>query len=243
MKKNKHAKIPIVILSIIALFFAIVIIALVSLKIRTSAILDDYSSIFQDSKYSTPVSVDGVEVIKQDISCGYAVIEMFSTWSGKNVTEESLFSDYGKVITSTGEAFCAEMNKQFPEYKTTIHKYMKNTELIDAVYNNLANGIPVPFEWAALYGDEWTLHYSLITGLDIPNDKVVIANPYGYVEEISVEEFLDRTSFEAYKDMPWFLKMGFAIGMFEKNTVFTVESEGSLRAQGRIIAVKVKDNM
>lgn len=26
----------------------------------------------------------------------------------------------------------------------------------------------------------------LITGIDIPNDKILIANPYGYYEEISI---------------------------------------------------------
>ncbi len=39
------------------------------------------------------------------------------------------------------------MNKQFPEYTTTMHKYLSNTELIDKVYNSLSRGIPVPFEW------------------------------------------------------------------------------------------------
>ena len=205
---------------------AVVLIAaglLVSLNVRTKAILNDYSSVYRDEKYSIPVYVDGIDVIKQDVSCGYAVIEMFSAWCGKEITEESLYSAYGKVVTSTGGSFCKEMNKQFPEYTTKIHKYMKNTELVDAVYNNLANGVPVPFEWAALYGDEWSLHYSLIVGMDIPGDKVTVANPYGYYEELSLSEFLDRTSFEAYVDMPLFLKMGFAVGVFEKNTIFTVE--------------------
>ena len=224
MKKGKSRPILLTILIILVSLFVVVTCLFVNVKIRTTAMLDDYSGVFKDDKYSKPVYVDGVEVIKQDISCGYAVIEMFGAWDGKSVTEESLFSEYGKVVTSTGKAFCEEMNKQFPEYKTTIHKYMKNTELIDAVYDNLERGIPVPFEWAALYGNEWTLHYSLVTGMDIPNDKVYIANPYGYNEEISLDEFIDRTSFEAYENMPWFFKMGFAIGMFEKNTIFTVES-------------------
>ncbi|MCR4649837.1 MAG: C39 family peptidase, partial [Lachnospiraceae bacterium] len=153
-------------------------------------------------------------------SCGYAVIEMFGAWSGHDVPEDKLYSEYGRVVTSTGKSFAAEMNKQFPEYETSMHKYMKNSELIDAVYESLENGMPVPIEWAALYGDVWTLHYSLITGMDIPNDKVYIANPYGYNEEISIEEFLLRTSYEAYENMPWFLKMGFAFGIFEKNTIF-----------------------
>ena len=67
------------------------------------------------------------------------------------------------------------------------------------------------------------MHYSLVTGLDIPGNKVTIANPYGYVEEISLDEFLDRTRFDAYEDMPLFLKLGFAFGIFEKNTVFVPE--------------------
>lgn len=197
-------------------------VALGILQIRTNRMMDDYSSVYENEKYQTPVMIDGVNVIKQDVSCGYAVLEMFSSWSGHSVTEKSLYDQYGKVVTSTGNAFCREMNKQFPEYTTTICKYLKNTELIDAVYENLSNGIPVPFEWAALYGDDWTLHYSLIIGADIPADKITVANPYGYYEELTVAELLNRTSFEAYEKMPLFLRLGFAFGIFEKNTIFRV---------------------
>lgn len=59
--------------------------------------------------------------------------------------------------------------------------------------------------------------------MDIPNDKVIIANPYGYYEEISINEFLERTSFKAYSDMPIYLRLAFAVGIFEKNTIFIVE--------------------
>lgn len=218
-----HKKKPlIVILALAGILIISVAAALGILQIRTSAISDDYSSVYGNEKYQTPVLIEGVNVIKQDISCGYAVIEMFSSWSGHSVTEKSLYDQYGKVVTSTGNSFCKEMNKQFPEYRTTICKYLKNTELIDAVYESLSDGIPVPFEWAALYGDEWTLHYSLIIGADITADKITVANPYGYFEEITVAELLDRTSFEAYENMPLFLKLGFAFGIFEKNTVFKV---------------------
>lgn len=207
----------------ISIIICIAIVALGICVIRTRLMQDDYSSIYDNEKYQTPIIIENVEVITQDISCGYAVIEMFSAWNGGDVTEESLYNQYGKVVTSTGNKFCQEMNKQFPEYKTEIHKYLKNTEFIDIMYDSLAAGMPVPFEWAALYGDQWTLHYSLIVGADIPNDKITVANPYGYYEEITVEELLARTSFEAYEDMPLFMKMGFAIGLFEKNTIYSVK--------------------
>ena len=215
-------KIGIALISLLVLCVMPVLVAFGILKIRTVRISTDFSSVYENEKYRSPVSISGIGLVKQEISCGYAVIEMFAKWNGNtDITEQSLFGEYGTIVTSTGNAFDKEMNRQFPEYTTDIHKYLKNTELIDAVYTNLANGVPVPFEWAALYGDEWTLHYSLIVGMDITGDKVTIANPYGYYEEISLSEFLNRTSFEAYENMPWFLKMGFAVGIFEKNTVFT----------------------
>ena len=214
--------IGIIILVLIGLALAVAAGLLIRLKIRTNRILTDHSSIYENEKYKEPVYVDGVDVITLDVSCGYACIEMFSAWNGGDLTEEKLYEEYGRVVTSTGGRFCEEMNKRFPGYTTTMHKYLTNTELIDALYDNLAAGIPVPFEWAAKYGDEWTLHYSLLTGMDIPNNKVTAANPYGYVEEISIDEFLQRTSFEAWENMPLYLKMAFAIGVFEKNTVFTV---------------------
>jgi len=225
--EEKMKKVIRIIIVLVALIFAVVVVLFAKLQIQTSRILTDYSMIYENKKYSTPVYVEGVEVITQDVSCGYACIEMFSAWNGGNLTEGDLYDAYGKIVTSTGDKFCEEMNKRFPEYTTEIHKYLKNADLIDLAYDNLANGVPVPFEWAAKYGDVWTLHYSLLVGIDIPNNKISVANPYGYVEDISVDEFLQRTSFEAYENMPFYFKLAFAIGMFEKNTIFTVSPKSA----------------
>ena len=193
---------------------------------RTNSILDSIDDVYDDPKYEQKVTVEGANYIKQDVSCGYAVIEMFAKWTGNNdITEKSLYDKYDKVVTSTGKKFEEEMNKQFPEYKTTMYKYLKNTELIDKVYTSLSNGIPVPVEWAAKLEGEWTLHYSLVTAMDIPNDKVTILNPYGYEENISLDEFVDRTSFYSYSNMPIYLRLGFAFGIFEKNTIYIIEKK------------------
>lgn len=190
---------------------------------KTADILDDYSNVYTDEKYTEPLYIDNVELIKQDISCGYAVIEMFSNWAGGTITEESLFDEYGKVVTSTGKSFEKEMKKRFPEFKITMYPYLSNTEMIDKIYDTLKTGIPVPFEWAAKYNDIWTLHYSLITGIDVPNDKIAILNPYGYEEVLTLKELVDRTSFKAYETMPIYLKLAFAFGVFERNTIFVPE--------------------
>ena len=217
-------RIIIIIVIIIILLLASIVTALVILNNRTKGILDDYTKIYPNTKYKNAVLIENIEPIKQEISCGYAVIEMFAKWNGnEEITEKSMYDKYGKVVTQTGKAFEEEMNKQFKNYKTTMYKYLKNTELIDKVYTSLKNGMPVPFEWAAKHENEWTLHYSLIIGLDVQKDVITIANPYGYIEEISIKEFLNRTSFEAYENMPIFLKLGFAFGIFEKNAIFIIE--------------------
>ena len=223
MKSRALKVIVIAIAAILGVLVVIAIAGLSLLQVRTASLHDDWQSVRQDAQLAVPVQVEGVEVITQDVSCGYAVIEMFSAWDGGDVTEESLYDEYGKVVTSTGQSFCDEMNKQFPNYKTTMRKNLTDTELLRAVHSSLEAGVPVPLEWAAKSGDEWTLHYSIVTGMDLEGDKVTVANPYGYVEELPVGEFLSRTSFESYEDMPLFLKLGFAFGIFEQNTVFVPE--------------------
>ena len=231
---NKKKRLALTIFGIpVILTTVFVISSFVRFKILSNQINDDFSSCFQDEKYKNPVSVENVECITQDVSCGYAVIEMFSKWDGGNITEEELYDEYKKVVTSTGKSFCEEMNKRFPEYNTGMYKYLTNSEMIDSIYDSLYEGVPVPIEWAAKKDGEWTLHYSLVTGMDIPNNTVTVANPYGYYESISLDEFLERTRFDAYEKMPVFLKAGFVFGIFEKNAIFIARDKRS--AQDEIV--------
>ena len=98
---------------------------------------------------------------------------------------------------------------------------MKNDVLLKEIHSSLSSGNPAALEWAAKDdNNEWTLHFSLVCGLDLSSDLVTVYNPYGYIENISVDIFISRTTFEAYTNMPLFLSFGFAFGAFEKNTIF-----------------------
>ena len=126
--------VKVILISLISLIIALSLItgiAFTVLAIKTDRIDDDYSFVYSSEKYSSAVKAENVEVITQNVSCGYAVIQMFSAWNGGNITEESLYAEYGKVVTSTGKSFCKEFNKQFPQYETKMYKYLKNSELID----------------------------------------------------------------------------------------------------------------
>ncbi len=186
---------------------------------------DDISVVYQNPQYQDPVRVEGVAVITQKVSCGYACIEMLSRWAGSPITEDELFEQNGgTIVTATEQGFCKELNLRLPQFTAAMQANLKNTQFIDEAYDSLVAGKPVPFQFAALYrsGDTavWTLHYAIITGMDIPNDKITICNPYGYEETYTVKDFLKATRYESYENMEFYFKLAFAAGYFHKNTLY-----------------------
>ena len=191
---------------------------LFQLNRKSQALETDVQSLAQI--YTQPLSAGPGEPITQQVSCGYAVIQMVSQWAGSPVTEAELEQAYKKVVTSSADGFCREMNKQVPAYETRQLTWLTDFQLLEAVCQSLEAGIPVPIQWAAQYEGQWTLHYSLVTGADLQNDRITVLNPYGLTETLTRQEFLDRTSFRAYEPMPLWLKLAFALDVFQKNTLF-----------------------
>lgn len=188
---------------------------------------DDYSHLFLDSEYSQKVEVSGIQVFTQQVSCGYAILQILAQWQGMNLTEDDLFKmNNNKVSTSIGNGFEQEITKQFPQWNVTRLVNCSNTALLEKVYNSLKQGFPVPFEWAAqdTLGN-WTLHFSLITALDFKNDVVQIANPYGYMQEISIQELIKATRYESYENMEWYFETGFNVGLFNQNTIYLIQKK------------------
>lgn len=191
------------------------------LGIRTASLKTDYSYLKDSHIYSQKVEVSGLELVEQHISCGYASIEMVSSYYGQKITEDELSQkNKGRITTSSSKGFLKEINKSIEGKSFVKHEYLKHDILLKEICISLKDKNPVIVEWAAKYENVWTLHYSVVTSLDISNDNVTIYNPYGYIENIGVDEFINRTSFKAYEKMPGFLNFGFAYGAFDKNTIF-----------------------
>lgn len=221
MKQKKTKRTILIILcSLLAVTSIVLGGAFTILAIRTASLDSDYSYLKNDEHYSKKVEVEGLELVTQHVSCGYATIEMLSSFYGNKVSEDDLDARNGAISTSSSNGFLKEINKSIPDQKYALHSYMKNDILLKEIHISLKANNPVAIEWAAKYEDEWTLHFSIISGLDIANDNVEVYNPYGYIENITINELLQRTSFKAYKNMPLFLNFGFAFGAFDKNAIF-----------------------
>ena len=218
---KKKSKIILISSIIITSLSLAVLIPFIILGIRTSSIKNDYSYLSEDEHYSLKIEDTGIDLVTQKISCGYATIEMMSTYYGNKVSEEELSTrNNGQITTASSDGFLKEINKSIST-KTFVKKsYLKNDALLKTIHDSLSNNNPVAIEWAAKYEGEWTLHFSLITGIDIGGDNITIYNPYGYIETIVIKDFISRSTFEAYQQMPLFLNFGFAFGAFEKNTIF-----------------------
>ena len=218
---KKKAKVTIIVVS--ALVGALVLTASIPLiidAVKTNNLNADYSYLRNDAKYKDKVEVTGLELVTQHVSCGYATIEMISSFYGNKVTEDDLDARNSAVSTQTSQGFLDEINKSIPEHKFAEHSYLKHDALLKEVHDAIKDNKPVALEWAAKYENEWTLHFSVVSAIDLANDKVTIHNPYGYIENIEVKEFVDRTSFKAYSNMPLFYNYAFAFGLFDKNTIF-----------------------
>ena len=212
----KKRIILIICLSFVALLTLGVAIPFSIYGIRSAAIDNSYSYLLKENKL-TDKKID-VPLVKQDISCGYAIIEMLSTFYGNTVTEEQLSDkNKGAISTSTTSGFVEEINRTIENANYAAKEYLENDDLLVTINKSLLNDKPVAVEWAAKLDDEWTLHWSIVTGMD--QEHVYINNPYGYKEEISFEEFISRTTFKAFENMHLGYHFGFAFGLFSKNTI------------------------
>lgn len=191
--------------------------------IRSANLQSDYSYLREDPSYSSKASVTGIELVQQQVSCGYATIEMMSAFYGDRVSEAELDARNSSVSTSSSQGFLKEVSRCIPSHSFAFRSYLKSDDLLKEIHGSLTRNHPVAIEWAAPYEGEWTLHFSLVSSLDIASGLVTVYNPYGFIEEIGIEEFLQRTSFEAYANMPLFLSFGFAYGAFDKNAIFYAE--------------------
>ena len=219
MKKTKKI-IIIAISSIVGALALAVAIPFIVLGVRTSSLKADYEYLRSDVSYNDKVEITGIELVIQHVSCGYATIEMMSSYYGNKVTEDELDARNRSVSTSSSNGFLKEISKCIPNKSFVMRPYLKHDALLKEIHDSIKSNNPVAIEWAAKYEGEWTLHFSVISGLDLSNDNITIYNPYGYIENITINDFISRSSFEAYSSIPLFLNFGFAYGAFHKNTIF-----------------------
>ena len=161
------------------------------------SINDDVSSLIKSEKFNNPVKIKNENI--PEININKTEI--------KNITSGRLYN---------------EIKNRFPEYKITYYKNIKNSELIEKIYDSLSDNMPAICAFAV----DNEVDYCVVTEMDIPEDKITIKTPSGYTETYTIQDFLCAARFENYENMEFYLKLRFAVGLFTKNTVYILEKPG-----------------
>lgn len=214
---KKRRLILIIVSSILFIIVLAITIPFIVLGVKQNNMYKDYNYLFEENKIKEH-KIENVPLIKQDISCGYAIIEMMSLYYGNEITEKELYEKNNQsVSTQTTKGFVDEINHSISNLNYVSYEYLSSDELLLKINESICKDLLVAVEFAAKFEDEWTLHWAIVTGMD--NEKIYINNPYGYKEEITYTEFISRTTFDAFENMPFFFHFGFAFGLFSKNTI------------------------
>lgn len=122
---------------VLGLIVLITVIPFIILSIKTNKIKVDYEYLKLDVNYQDKVEVEGIELVTQKVSCGYASIEMISTYYGSKVSEEDLDSKNKSISTSSTKGFLKEINSSIATKTFIKLEYLKNDTLIKEIYESL----------------------------------------------------------------------------------------------------------
>lgn len=208
----------------IALVLAVAIVPLVlGMWHSVAAMKDDYATALSDGNYSTPVTVEGVEPIEAHVSGKHAAIEMFSAWSGGDVTEDELNDRYlSRLPRFSNFGLQYLMNRWCPRYVAHRVWYASDSFLLKTIYEGLERGIPVPIEWSVKSDGAWHKEYALVTAMDVEGDSLTLANTEGRIETLGFAEFLGRMNGDAYAESSLRFFLAWLGGDYTRNTVYRV---------------------
>lgn len=108
-------------------------------------------------------------------------------------------------------------------YRVRHRVNLSEAEFLEQVAVQLRQGLPVPIYFSTL--NPWNepnydTHYSVIIGLRAQAKTVVIANAYGYLEELPLTDLLSATNFANFRGMPLDFRLGLFFGVINQNNLF-----------------------
>ena len=144
------------------------------------------------------IELDNISVKKQPdaITCGITAVTVMSNYYNNTDYEAN---DLTAKYNSKGTTDVAELlRKELPEKTVVFKSNGINEEMLRDIHASLSNGNPVVVCFGAPnpYNEpNYDSHGSVVYGINLDSETVTIANSYGYKEEISLVDFLNRMSF------------------------------------------------
>ena len=181
---------------------------------------DNTQTLMRKAKYNNPARLRGLNLQPGEFT-GYGSIELLAHYFklGEPLPEK----DKERL---NNRDFRAELQKVFPDYNIAQYSNLRNTELLDLMYDSLAAGNPAIIFHAAEQPDEenFEMRYSVVIGVNLPNNQIILLDPYGVAERYTIEAFIKSARFGNY-EVTLYERLLFAFRIYSKNTVYIISME------------------
>ncbi len=175
------------------------------------------------------IALDGFLIKAQpdSFSCGITTVTNLSNYVNKtNYDVQDLIDKYASSKgSSSDEDMTGWLQGELPGRTISYKTNVTNAEMIRDIHASLKNNNPVVVCFGAPnpYNEPYyDFHASVVYGMNLDVETITIANSYGYSEEISLVEFLNRMSYTETNKYPFFQKI--SLKWFQdKNAYFLIK--------------------
>lgn len=182
---------------------------------------NEYGGISTSAQYKKGYGVKGITPVAASGSDGYAVIGAIGTWAGTVVDEsQRIRENEGKDITKMADGMERELQSCLPEKQVTRKDNLSNYSLLTQIYDSLKAKTPVLVGCSDKEGKE--MSYAVVYSMNTQKSTVSVIRPDGTKEKISFNNFIAATRYETLKNISLPTKLGFATGIYNKNTAFFI---------------------
>lgn len=224
-------------LSRIHLAMMIIVILLVGhhiyIKGVEKKIQDDYQHVL-NSHEGEAFELEEFPILKQKYvsSCSIAMICSVKGYYGEIIDEDTFMENHNIHIDKTGMSpkdVQHHLQQSFNDSSVEMKENINDSEVLRIIINQLEKGIPIPIFYSTVDITNMTrfgTHYSTVIGINIDKKLIKIANVYGYVQELSIEEFLQYLKHSS-KEMKTnnIIKFAKGLGVIKNNTLYVIDRE------------------
>jgi len=191
------------------------------------------ASFFTDSAYQNDVLLEDFAVYKQAYanSCGSTTISMAHSYLIEPISEQELAGELGLSLGQSGmlpgqfyKLLKSALGKH--DYQIEHQTNVTNPDFLERTYLQLNQGIPVPIYFSTINAwnkPNYDTHYSLIIGMRPQKSEVVVANAYGFLDDMPISELFRGVKFDNYLNAPFDFRIGLFAGVINKNNLFLIK--------------------
>jgi len=218
---------PLIALSVLALLWIIRF-------IRIEKVLSERpTSFFSNPAYQAVLPLKNFPVHRQGYanSCGPTTIRMVYSYLVEPISEHALAEKLGFQLGRSGmlpSQFVNQLQSALKGsgYQVDHHANVSDTSFLERTYLQLEQGLPVPIYFSTVNAwnrPNYDTHFSVIIGLRPQTQEVLIANAYGFQEEMSISDLLNALKYDHFNPSPFEFKMGLLAGILNKSNFFTIK--------------------